>query len=205
MNNTWVKLYRKSNDKGLMKDHLAWILFSWILINVDKKTGSMKIGKYKVYDELGINPSTYYKVLHRLTNKWEVIKVSVVQSWSTVWVINWLQYQQMKNDEGTEEVQSVYRAGNESTPIQEYTRIQEYKNIESITQDVIELIASDYQVPIPFVRSKLEDIEAYCSSTGKKYKDYKATLRLWVKKDAFKLRKEVQYESRRVAIGEIPS
>jgi hypothetical protein len=51
-------------------------------------------------------------------------------------------------------------------------------------------IANDYQVPMSFVLSKWEDVETYCRSTGKKYKDYVATLRNWVKKDAIQIRKE---------------
>lgn len=72
------------------------------------------------------------------------------------------------------------------------------RGIEEITDEVIVQVSQDYQVPESFVRSKLDDIQNYTASTGKKYKDYIATLRNWVKKDAIKIRREEsQHESKR--------
>jgi len=72
------------------------------------------------------------------------------------------------------------------------------KGIEQITDDAIKTIAEDYQVPESFVRSKVDDIKNYTASTGKKYKDYVATLRNWVKKDSLQMRKEAStHESKR--------
>lgn len=52
------------------------------------------------------------------------------------------------------------------------------------TEEVAGQIAYTYKVPISFVFSKWDDLENYCLSTGKRYKDYTATLKNWVKKDA---------------------
>jgi len=51
-------------------------------------------------------------------------------------------------------------------------------------------IAEKYGVPKSFVLSKWDDLENYCASTGKKYKNYKATLMNWVKRDALKIKRE---------------
>lgn len=69
-------------------------------------------------------------------------------------------------------------------------RIIKKREIETLTQSELEIIATDYQVPISFVISKLDDLKNYCASNGKTYKDYQATLRNWVKKDSMSLRKE---------------
>jgi len=70
--------------------------------------------------------------------------------------------------------------------------------IEQITEEVIKQVAIDYKVPESFVISKVDDIKNYTASTGKKYKDYIATLRNWVKKDSFSLRREAStHESKR--------
>jgi hypothetical protein len=70
--------------------------------------------------------------------------------------------------------------------------------IEDVKEEDIISIAQDYQVPESFVRSKIDDIKNYTESTGKKYKDYTATLRNWVKRDSLTLRKEAStHESKR--------
>lgn len=66
----------------------------------------------------------------------------------------------------------------------------------NLTEEDFEQIATDYKVPVAFVVSKWDDVQNYCNATGKKYKDYKATLRNWVKKDALSLRKEANGKSK---------
>lgn len=68
--------------------------------------------------------------------------------------------------------------------------------IEDIKEEDILSISADYKVPESFVRSKIDDIKNYTASTGKKYKDYVATLRNWVKKDALLIKKEVYGQSK---------
>lgn len=133
MNNTWIKLYRKANDKGLMKDHLAWVLFSWLLINVDRETGSRTIGRFLVSEELGINPSTFYKVVQRLEKKWGVISVKSNNKYSTVWIVNWAKYQHRDTQEGKPTVNKVQTDGKQSNTKQELEN-RELKNIEEEEQ-----------------------------------------------------------------------
>lgn len=72
------------------------------------------------------------------------------------------------------------------------------RSLDDIGEEDIKKIAEDYQATEAFVRSKIDDIKNYCDSTGRRYKDYKATLRNWVKKDAMALRGGIKNE--RVAI-----
>lgn len=69
-------------------------------------------------------------------------------------------------------------------------------SLEEITSGDISEIATEYHVPEAFVISKIDDVRNYCASHGKKYLDYKAALRSWVKSDAVKIvqgnRKEVK-------------
>jgi hypothetical protein len=71
---------------------------------------------------------------------------------------------------------------------------------EKITDEDLNHIAEMYNVPLPFVRSKYQDLIDYCLSTGKKYQDYLAALRKWVRSDAMKVRKEASYHDRKRAI-----
>lgn len=130
MNETWVKLYRKTNDKRFMKDHLAFILFSWLLINVNKETGSKKIGRFVICEELGINTNTYYKVLRRLKEKWGVIDVKSTNEYTEVWIVNWAKYQHKESAQDNTKTISRQSGDNQETTIQEYKN-KEIRNINN--------------------------------------------------------------------------
>ncbi len=68
-----------------------------------------------------------------------------------------------------------------------------------LTDDILQEIVNDYQVPLSFVQSKLDDMKNWSAANGKTYKDYNAALRNWVKKDAINIRKE-EYAKSKVAI-----
>jgi vacuolar-type H+-ATPase subunit I/STV1 len=67
-------------------------------------------------------------------------------------------------------------------------RKKQQKNKKEITQQDKQEISVMYGVPFEFVESKFEDLINYIESTGKRYKDYKATLRNWVKRDRDKIK-----------------
>lgn len=87
----------------------------------------------------------------------------------------------------------------------EENRIERNRREENVHSKITDLkeedftqIGSDYKVPISFVKSKYDDLVNYQKSTGKTYKDYLATLRNWVKRDAIQIRKEItQHGSKR--------
>lgn len=64
--------------------------------------------------------------------------------------------------------------------------ISNFNSIKTLTEDVLNAISQDYGVPVEFVANIREDLELYCGSTGKRYKDYNLTLRNWVKRDKAK-------------------
>lgn len=61
-------------------------------------------------------------------------------------------------------------------------------------------IADLYQVPLAFVESKWDDLQNWCLAKGKKYTDYTAALRNWVKNDAIKIRKEDHVQRTKASI-----
>lgn len=58
---------------------------------------------------------------------------------------------------------------------------------EDLTDLILEEISLKYKVPLSFVKSKLDDVDNYVAAHGKRYKDYKAALSNFVKKDALKI------------------
>lgn len=71
---------------------------------------------------------------------------------------------------------------------------------QRLTDEQFEKICSDYNVPPAFVLSKWDDLENYCLSKGKTYKDYYRALRDWVKRDAVKLKQGGGYGKRLVVV-----
>jgi hypothetical protein len=72
----------------------------------------------------------------------------------------------------------------------------EKQSLEDLTPQILLEIADNYHLPIAFVTSKADDLRNWCASTGKTYKDYPATLRNWVKKDAQKLVRDQRLPSK---------
>lgn len=63
------------------------------------------------------------------------------------------------------------------------------KGIETITEEEILRIAAKYEVPIPFVRSKLDDLDNWVNEkpTRARGRDLVRTLMNWVKRDAVQI------------------
>lgn len=71
-----------------------------------------------------------------------------------------------------------------------------HSKIEELTEIDLQDIATDYQTTLPHVLSCLDDLKNYCDRTGKTYKDYKAALRNFVKKNAMERRENVASKSK---------
>jgi phage replication O-like protein O len=62
-----------------------------------------------------------------------------------------------------------------------------YTRLKDLDDFVLQEIADKYKVPLPFVRSKLDDMTNWLEAKGKRYKNYKSALMNWVKQDAIKI------------------
>ena len=63
---------------------------------------------------------------------------------------------------------------------------KKYVSINDINEQEIKLVANQYEVPISLVKGSLEDLINYCQAHGRRYKNYLAALRNFVKKDSGK-------------------
>ncbi len=121
----WIKLHRKILDNGIIKrDHNAYILFSIILLSVDKSTGKLDTGRFLLSDLSGLNPNTVYAVLKRLEKKWQMITLTPNNKYTIINVRNWAKYQETEN--------LITQSDNNkiTTRQQQDNTIQEYKNKE---------------------------------------------------------------------------
>ena len=61
-----------------------------------------------------------------------------------------------------------------------------FSTLEEITPEVVEEVANDYRVPLPFAKMQFEKMKNWLEAKGKVYKNYKAGLRNWVLSEAHK-------------------
>lgn len=128
MDNTWVKLYRKLAENEVMKDDKALRIFIWLLLNVDKKSGTFTCGRYQIGLALDINPNTVYKAMKRLEEKYKIVTQSSNNKFTTISLLNWAKYQPTdvlvtqsgKNKVKTKEKQSNTKQEYKNKRIREY-------------------------------------------------------------------------------------
>lgn len=93
MTRGWVRFWRKAVDNEIMKDGVAWHIFTWLLLKVDRTTGKKKTGRFWAAEELGMKPITFYKGLKRLEKKYKMVTLVVTGKSTEISLINWHRYQ----------------------------------------------------------------------------------------------------------------
>lgn len=136
-NNGWVKLHRKAKENGMMGDHLAWTLFCWILMSVDRKSGKYLTGRYLLAEALETKPTTIYHAILRLSKKWKVVTLRSDNKKTEISVLNWAKYQ--STDSSVTQVSDI----KVTTKEQQSDTIQEVENIEVKNNNANALYAAE--------------------------------------------------------------
>jgi len=176
-------------------------------------SGSIIISIRNLAEELHNTPMQIRTGLSHLENMGMVTR-KTTNRWTQVWIVNWEKYQGDNTQDNTQSNKQI--TNGQQTDNKRITTTKEYKNkrnketkniekpslspelgitrkhgsITSITEEEMLALAVDYDVPLPFVRSKYDDLQNYCQRTGRVYKDYLAALRTFVKGDAMKRRED---------------
>jgi hypothetical protein len=101
MEQGWVKVHRQLLDNHfLMKDNNAYIVFTKLLLMVNKK-GEIAAGRRQLADLMYMNDRTLYGILVRLENQ-GMIKIESMVRYSVIHIKNWATYQQNANRGGNE-------------------------------------------------------------------------------------------------------
>ena len=93
-----------------------------------------------------------------------------------------------KNKDNKDNKDNIYRGDTKKEIV---IKRKKYSSLKDIGEEEIKQVADLYQVPIPFVISCYDSLVNYCEAHGRRYKNYLAALRNFVKNDALKIRKEV--------------
>lgn len=103
-----------------MQDPTALQIFVWILITVDRKTGSKRTGRFAASDELGMAPRTFHKALtERLAERYDLVTLTSDNKGTLISLKNWDEYQHNGDTKVTTKGQ------------QSDTKVTQYKNIRS--------------------------------------------------------------------------
>jgi hypothetical protein len=93
MNTGYIKLWRSLLSNGfLMSDKNAYVVFTILLLVVDRRTATFTTGRYALGELCNINPSTVRDVLKRLERE-NLIEVTPDYSKSKIRICNWEHYQ----------------------------------------------------------------------------------------------------------------
>ncbi len=97
----FVKLWRSIDQNELLEnDNTALIVFTKLLTRVNRHTGSLTTGRYKLANACNLNPNTLYSALKRLEAS-TIIQQQSNSSSTTIYICNWDEYQQDVNSSST--------------------------------------------------------------------------------------------------------
>lgn len=121
MGNGYVKLWRSTNDNDILaNDNNAYIVFTRLLMLVDRNTGSYTTGRKKLAMYMNMKESTLYGVLKRLERA-TMLQVNSNTYATTFHICNWSKWQQEDNTSAT------HRQSNGNTKQEE----EKKKNIDT--------------------------------------------------------------------------
>jgi len=198
----WIKIHRNILKNPWMNN--ANVLGTWvyILLNVayqpedvvfEGKRITLQPGQglFKFNEMakiLGIPKSTLYRVIELFKSEKQIEKQSSPRN-TLVTVVNWEKYQvngkQIEKQMGNKWETNGKQMGN--LPINNKNiRIKEGKNIYGTYQNVLlsdeEMQKLQSEFPSDW-DDRIERLSEYIASTGKKYKDFLATIRSWARRD----------------------
>lgn len=180
MNEGWVKLHRKINENDLMTDTNASHVFLWLLVNVDRKTGSIKIGRFWLAKILKMKPSTLRDTLYRLRDKYQIADIETTTEYSKISLKNWGRYQSNEKNPTTRRQRDDTLQEVENKEIRIESTLSYLLNIPTLDR---EGFREKFQCSEAQVVNKGESLYNYCKAKGRQYKDYKAFLRNALQQD----------------------
>jgi len=181
MKRGWVKLWRKILDnEELMRSNGAYKLFTVLLLLVNKKTGKWSGGRFQLSKISFLKSSNTYKALKRL-QKLKIVTLRSNNQYTTISICNWLLYQ------GNSNTKVGQRSNNGVTTEGHSNKNKELKNREVHKKNQIKLLKNEIELlkgkfPTKDINNELEKANDWLLASGKKYKDYLAFFRNWLRR-----------------------
>lgn len=202
MEKDWVKDYRSTLEWGWFTDVPVAHLWEYLRLRVNFtegewmgikiKPGSVAISEARISAETGLSRQQVRTALKKLASTKEITKVTT-KNFTIITVNKWEEYQGGRcnatsekpieqpstNQEPTKKQPQYKNVRREEGKKEEYIYLGEFKNVKFTADEFSKLkeeFPTDYQ-------DRIERVSSYCASTGKKYKNYLATIRNWARKD----------------------
>jgi len=195
----YVKVYRKSLDKGWVRNHKLWSVWTYCLMKATyKKTevivglrviklepGQFVFGRKVASEDLNIPEATIYRHIKFLESVGN-IEIKPNNRFSIISIINWIAYQDTENKNG----QQMDNKRTTNGHIQEGKEVKnkdkkiygEFKNVK-LTDVELDKLKSKFK---PSYLERIENLSRYIENfptKGKKYKSHYATILTWARKD----------------------
>lgn len=170
--------------------------FIWNNHKQTLKSGQLLTGRKKLAEQTGIPSSNIYRMLNYLENEHQ-IEQQKTNKYTVITIKNWGTYQ--KEDS---KVNNKWTTNGQQ--MDTYKKDKKDKNEKKdtgpsvLSNDSFKRELSDkFSINISVISGELETMTDWLKSTGKKYKDYKAFARGWirrgVKSGSLTVEKQVQY------------
>lgn len=142
-NEGWVKLWRKSLDGDMLKNHSLWIFWTWCLLKASHKRhkqligyqeiwlepGQFIFGRSKAAEETGLSEQTIRTCIKSLKSTSNVT-IKVTSKFTVITIVNWTYYQS-NEDESTSKVTSKSTNGQPASN-QQLTTNKNVKNVKNV-------------------------------------------------------------------------
>ena len=162
---------------------------------VEVKRGQLLTGRKLIASETRLSEQQVRTCINRLKSSGQ-ITIESTNQYSLITIIKYDDYQgsdsyniqqiiqqanlPITNDQPTDNQRiTTYKKDKKEKKEKEYIYLGEFQNVK-FTADELEKLKAEF--PRDY-QDRIERVSAYCASTGKKYKNYLATIRNWARKD----------------------
>ncbi|MBN2178229.1 MAG: conserved phage C-terminal domain-containing protein [Deltaproteobacteria bacterium] len=136
MNRGWIKLYRRSLDSGILRNHNVWVLFTYCLLKASHKQRKAIIGNQEIIlepgqfifgrrvaaRETGLSEREVRTGLDILKN-WKILTIKTTNRFSVITIVNWGTYQGGESEDDPQ---------NDQQPANKVPQTRMYKKEKSI-------------------------------------------------------------------------
>jgi biotin operon repressor len=162
---------------------------------VEVKRGELLTGRKLIASETRLSEQQVRTCINRLKSSGQ-ITIESTNQYSLITIVKYDDYQgsdsyniqqiiqpanlPITNGQPTDNQRiTTYKKDKKEKKEKEYIYLGEFQNVK-FTADELEKLKAEF--PIDY-QDRIERVSAYCASTGKKYKNYLATIRNWARKD----------------------
>jgi len=200
--NGWIKIHRSIWDNPWMYKPYVYDIWSYILCHVNYQPaevifegkritlnpgqGLFKLREMSVLFKIPL--TSLHRIINLLKNETQIETQTSPRN-TVITVVNWQKYQMVGTQNGTQVEHKRNTSGTQTEHlpiIKECKKNKKNKNIYGTYQNVLlsddEMQKLQSEFPIDW-NDRIERLSEYIASTGKKYKDFLATIRSWARNE----------------------